>query len=133
MSEELKSMSFADKCKALLDVEKSIKGLADKAAQITSAKRDLEGTETSLREAIITEMSTDGVTQAEECGLVFAVQNSPRRIVVTDETQVPDEYFKTVRSLDKTKLNAAAKEQDIPGTALNNGGQILVIRAKGRK
>lgn len=134
MSQEIQNMTFADKCKTLLDVERAIKGLATKAAEIAGAKRDLDAQEEALRAAIAAEMQADGVMQAEECGLVFALQNAPRRVIVTDEAQVPEDYFKVTRTLDKTKINTDAKEgKSIPGTALNNGGQTLVIRAKGRK
>lgn len=131
--EEIKQLPFTEKCENLLHVEQAIKGLAGKAAEIAGAKRDLEVQEIALREAILAEMQSDGVTSAEECGLVFAVQNKPAGIIVTDENQIPDEYFKTERRLDKTALNAAVKSgTSVPGTSLNNGGQTLAIRAKGR-
>lgn len=134
MSEEIQSMTFSEKCAALLKVEQAIDGLAKKAADIAGAKRNLESEYEDLRLAIASEMQADGVTSAEECGLVFALQNKPRGVIVTDEKSVPDEYFKTIRTLDKTKLNAAVKEgTPVPGATLDNGGQILAIRAKGRK
>lgn len=133
MQEEINQMPFVEKCKALLEVEGAIKGLAARAADIAGLKRDLDAQEASLRMAILTEMQADGVMNAEECGLVFAVQNKPVSVIVTDEKQIPDEYFKTVRTLDKTALNAAVKGgKSVAGTSLSNGGQTLAIRSKGR-
>lgn len=133
MNPEIAQLSFPEKCRFLLDIEAAIKKLAEKATEIAGSKRDLEAQETALRDAILAEMQADGVTNAEECGLVFAVQNKPRGVVVTDEAQIPEEYFKVSRTLDKKAVNAAAKEgKAIPGTALDNGGQTLTIRAKGR-
>lgn len=130
---DISKMTFTEKCKAVLDVELAIRKLAEKASDIAGLKRDLDAEETTLREAITTEMQKDGVMSADECGLVFALQNVPRKVVVTDETKIPEAYFKTTRTLDKTKLNAACKEgADIAGTAWSNGGQTLAIRAKGR-
>lgn len=131
---EYRTLPFAEKCATLLRVEKAVEGLATKAREIASSKRDLETQEMALREAILEEMSNDGVTSAEECGLVFAVQNAPQKVIVTDENQIPDDYFKTTRTLDKTLVNQAVKDgYTILGTTLSNGGQTLVIRSKGRK
>lgn len=130
---DISKMTFPEKCAAVLNVEASIKALADKASAIAGLKRDLDAEETALRDSILAEMQADGVTNAEECGLVFALQNVAKKVIVTDEAKIPDEYFKTIRTLDKTKLNAACKEGDIAGTSWSNGGQTLAIRAKGRQ
>ncbi len=129
---DISKMTFTEKCAAVLKIEASIKSLADKASDIAGLKRDLDAEETALRDSIAAEMQADGVTSAEECGLIFALQNVAKKVIITDETKVPEEYFKTTRTLDKTALNKACKEKNVAGTSWSNGGQTLAIRTKGR-
>lgn len=40
----------------------------------------------------------------------ISIQKNPAKLVVKDEKRVPDEYFKTVKRLDKAKLKDAVKD-----------------------
>jgi len=122
-----------EKCKAILDVEARLKDLAEKAAKIATVKRSLETTYENLREELTLEMAAQGCLQTEYAGLSFALQNAPRRVIVADESRIPDEFFKITKTLDKKKLNEEMKDHDIDGCLWSNGGQQLVIRAKSRR
>lgn len=129
---DISSLDLEAKCKAILDIEDKLKPLTQKASEIAGVKRDLESTLEQLREGVAKDMAEMGVVENEHDGLIFALQNAPRRVIVTDESKIPDEFFKTTRALEKKKLNDAMKDRDIDGAAWSNGGHQLVIRAKGR-
>lgn len=60
-----------------------------------------------------------------------SIGQKPQGVIVTDESKIPDQFFKTERVLMKSELNKAIKEgQEIAGTALDNGGEQLCIRSK---
>jgi len=122
-----------EKCKAILDVEARLKDLAEKAAKIATVKRSLEVTYENLREELTAEMEAHGCLETEYAGLVFALTRAPRRVIVSDESRIPDEFFKVTKTLDKKRLNEEMKTKDIDGCLWSNSGQQLVIRAKSRR
>lgn len=60
-----------------------------------------------------------------------SIGQKPQGLTIIDESKIPDCFFKTEPVLMKAELNKAFKDgQDIPGTAPDNGGEILTIRSK---
>ena len=50
-------------------------------------------------------------------------------VVVTDETKIPEQFWKSVRTLDKAALRDELKEGVVvPGAELSNGATTLMIR-----
>jgi hypothetical protein len=59
----------------------------------------------------------------------ISVVNSPDKVIVTDETAIPDEFVKITREPNKTAIKNALKSgQYIPGATLSNGGTTISVR-----
>lgn len=57
------------------------------------------------------------------------VRSVPRKLIVTDETKLPDKFFKIERTLKKAELNKAFQDgEELEGVTLDNGGITLAIR-----
>ena len=53
----------------------------------------------------------------------FQIRNLPKKVIVIDESKIPEKFFKVEKKLDKKKLNQAYFDgEDIDGVALDNGG-----------
>jgi len=60
-----------------------------------------------------------------------SIRSGSDSVVITDETQIPDEYWRVERKIDKAKLNADVKVGVvIPGAELRNAMPSLAIRTK---
>lgn len=88
--------------------------------------KQLEHKQEVLKEAIIREYHEQGVCPS---GIIH-IKKIPRGVIVTDETKIPEQFFKIERKLDKKTLNEAVKGgETIDGATLDNGGYTLMIRA----
>ena len=59
----------------------------------------------------------------------ISVRDNKPHPVIQDESLVPDEYFKTERILQKSRINDAVKAgEEIPGVVMSNGSQSITIR-----
>jgi hypothetical protein len=59
----------------------------------------------------------------------ISLGKSPAKVIITDETAIPDEFVRTKREPNKTAIKEAlVGGQDVPGATLSNGGTSLTIR-----
>jgi len=58
----------------------------------------------------------------------LTIQNAPSKVIVIDESQLPDSVMKVSVSVDKAKLREMLKEGPVDGAEMSNGGTMLVIR-----
>lgn len=73
-------------------------------------------------------MNTADMKKIELPEATLTIQNSPSKVVITDESKLPDEVFKITKTVDKIKLKDLLKDGPILGAELSNGGQMLVVR-----
>ena len=58
-----------------------------------------------------------------------SVVNSPERVIIIDETAIPDEYCRIKREPDKTAIRKALNSnKHVSGASLSNGGTTVSIR-----
>lgn len=58
-----------------------------------------------------------------------SVVNSPERVIITDETAIPEEFMRIKREPDKAAIKSALKNGNhISGASLSNGGTTIAIR-----
>lgn len=58
-----------------------------------------------------------------------SVVNSPEKVIITDESAIPDALMKIVREPNKTAIKNALKTgQHVPGATLSNGGTTISVR-----
>lgn len=113
---------------ALVKKEALILELEKEKREIDIVLRALRKDEDELRERIFNEMQENGVLQEIVGSREYRLQNKPRAVIVTDESLIPDSFFKFSKTLNKVELNKAVKAgQEIAGVTLDNGGQILIV------
>ena len=76
-------------------------------------------------------MDAAGQTKVSLPTATLSIRAGTAKVVVIDEAGIPDEFWKTTRSLDKAALSAALKAgTTVDGAALGNGNPSLSIRTK---
>ena len=59
----------------------------------------------------------------------ISLGKSPAKVIITDESAIPDEFVRVKREPNKTAIKEAlVGGQDVPGATLSNGGTSLTIR-----
>jgi hypothetical protein len=58
-----------------------------------------------------------------------SVVNSPEKVIITDESAIPDAYMKITKEPNKTAIKNAIKSgTNIPGATMSNGGTSIQVR-----
>lgn len=109
------------------------------AAALNNRMNDMQTRERRLadrhdakRRAVALAMEAAGVRKIEAPEFTISLRALPPKVLVTDETQIPAEFWKekTVKTLNKTLLKEALETDTVPGAELSNGGASLTIRTK---
>ena len=59
----------------------------------------------------------------------ITVASTPKKVIITDESLIPDEYIRIKREPNKTLIKSALdKKEFVSGAALSNGGTTIQIR-----
>lgn len=59
----------------------------------------------------------------------ISVINSPEKVIITDESAIPDAFMRITKEPNKTAIKNALKSGNIiPGTTLSNGGTTISVR-----
>jgi len=110
---------------ALAEANKELSGLYEKR------KKSFEGKANQMKDIVGWILHEAKETKFKGASATVSITRKPPALVVTDETKIPGEYFKTERTLMKAELNKAFKEgKSIAGTTLSNGGETIMIRSK---
>lgn len=115
-------MNLEDEYLRLSDVELK---LENSKRQLDDRLRKVRIEMDTIKAKIIEEYLEDGVVPFN-----LTIKKVPPKPIVTDESKVPDYFFKVERKLDKAALNKAVKEgREIEGVAMDNGGMTVSIKA----
>ena len=124
-----------DKAMGILQVSTSM--LSDVTAidaeikRLQARKQVIQNRETRLREYLLINMQETGITHID-CPLfqITRVKGRPM-VAVQDESQIPDEYIKTVITKSPVKadiLKALKAGIDVPGCLLGTGKESLLVK-----
>jgi len=81
------------------------------------------------RKLIMQIMNIADLTKMELANGTISVSNTPASVIITDETKIPDEYFRIKKEVNKTKIKDALKDGvEIEGVQLSNGGSTIRIK-----
>ena len=101
---------------------------ADRAALDVEIKT-LKNHMVMLEGKITAEMLEHGVVMTEFGGVKYGLRKNPPKPFVTDESVLPEEYFRIKRELDKAKINKAVLDGTVLfGVSIDNGSISLVRR-----
>lgn len=102
--------------------------LKKEADAITSQKKQLDNVHDEIRAFIKSEMTDDGLCEAEGVNFKLQLGNSAGSVEIVDESLLPDDFFKTVRTPDKTKIKAAMTlGQMVEGAVLQRGQTLKMV------
>ena len=84
------------------------------------------------RELITTVMERSGIKKIAEPDFTASLRQTPRPLVISDDHEIPETYWKTQDPiLDRKKLIADLKPNEtIPGACLGNGGVTVSVRVQ---
>lgn len=81
------------------------------------------------RSLLLRLLSETGVKKVATVEGNVSVVNSGPRVIIIDETAIPDEYCRTKKEPDKTAIkNALTSGKHVSGASLSNSGVTLMIR-----
>ena len=106
-------------------------GTAEYAKELGERKARLERRVEALRSLAFSIMQKAELRKAELPEATLSVRNGTPRVVIVDESAIPDECTKVVRSPDRTAIKERlARGEEVAGAAMSNGEPSLSIRVK---
>lgn len=118
------ALAEIDECELL------IAGCKDRITTYQSRKGRLEARKDRVRALIEQAMLRVGLPSLKLAGATLSVKRTSPKIIITDESAIPAEFWKSEPKLDRSALAEAAKDRAIPGVEMSNGGAALQVRRK---
>lgn len=82
------------------------------------------------RQSIAQAMLIGEIKTLETASGTATIKNTPKKLIVTEESDIPTAYWKTEPKLNRKGLLDALKDgANVPGATLSNGGQTIQIRS----
>ena len=83
-----------------------------------------------IRAALLSAMATADVPKLEIAQATISRRAVPAKVIVTDETVIPSQYWKRADpKLDLRAIQSALKDNaEIPGASMSNGGETVSLK-----
>lgn len=110
-----------------------VEGIKARVAELGERLRRIEERADNKRAFVTDIMDQSGLKKIEAPDFTVTLGKKAASVIVTDEAQIPADYFKekTIRTLDKTLIKQALQDNfPVPGANLSNGGVQLTVRKK---
>lgn len=112
-----------------IELDEAQDGIKNMVAKLRERSQRFDKQKNGLRDALLYAMTISGVKKLALPVATVSVGNAPRRLTVTDAAAIPAEFWKQPPpELMKRELAEALKDHPVPGAALDNGGEQLLIR-----
>ena len=112
-----------------LHAESMVKAASARIEAIEARQSRYKRRSEAMRGAVFAAMDALGMSKLEMSDATVSRTLGRMTAMITDETAIPDEYRKTVVSIDKAKINSDVKHGVvIPGVEMSNGPGTLTIR-----
>jgi|SRR5215472_11917694 len=106
-------------------------GTAAYIAELQSRKARFERRQDALRGLVLKLMNTAELTKMELPEATLSIRAGTPKVVIVDETQIPEEYCRVKIEPDKIKIKAALiTTGSVPGAMLSNAEPVLAILTK---
>ncbi|MHB8388117.1 MAG: siphovirus Gp157 family protein [Acidobacteriaceae bacterium] len=116
---------------AVVETETLVKAARERIDAIRERQERFSNRAETLRGAVFSIMDTLGLHKIVDAEFTATIRAGSDSVIITDETAIPDEYWRIERKLDKAKLNADVKVGVvIPGAELRNAMPSLAIRTR---
>ena len=109
-----------------------VQALRSRIAEMQERCQRVETRAEKKREIVASVMERAEVVKLTEPDFTASLRQAPRKLVVTDETEIPTDYWRLQSpKLDRQLLIDDLKhDKVIPGVQLDNGGTTLAVRVK---
>ena len=115
--------------RAALDDEDHVARLKIRIEVLKERMHRFDARSDRRRRSVATLMDDAGIKKLVAEDFTASVVMRAPGLVIVDEAEIPQEYFKMVPTLDKTRLKTALKDgAAIPGAALGNAWSSLTVR-----
>lgn len=104
---EVKAENIA---KLISSINGDIETLKTEEKRLADKRKSYERKIESLKDYLFNNLQMVDKKKIQTPLYKISIQKNPAKLVVKDEKRVPDEYFKVVKQLDKTKLKNAVKD-----------------------
>ena len=109
---------------ALVDIDAQIKSLQGK-------KKKMQGELDSFKDELREGMAENGITriESEEHGILFRLDKPSKRVNISDESLVPEKFYRVKKELDRTAIKKALEVGDVvEGASLVEGKHRLTVK-----
>lgn len=104
-------------------------GIASHITELETRLGRFERREKHLRELLLRLLQAGNLRKVELPEATLSVRPCPPRVIINDDANIPDYYWRVKREIDKTLVKAALKAGDtVPGCALSNQPDTINIR-----
>lgn len=103
----------------IIEIKDVMKKLSENVARLEAQKDE-------IKLAMIDDYLNNGVLPDD--GLI--VKKIPPKLIVTDESKIPEKFWRVKREINKAELNKEYKKGNLyEGFTIDNGGYTLAIKA----
>lgn len=90
-----------------------------------------ERREKAMRALMFSALQWADLTKLELPEATLSIRNGQPKVLITDETQIPDEFMRIKKEPDKTLIKTALNNfEDVPGATMSNVEPVLAVRVK---
>lgn len=114
----------------VLDAESLEAAAKKRAADITTRQRRFEAQANAARGALFGMLEALDERKFVDAEFTISLRSGRPSVMITDEESIPDEFWATTRSINKSAINAAIKDgKDVPGAVQTNSLPTLSLKA----
>ena len=114
---------------AVFEAEAMAQAITDRRRMLAERSARFTARADAIREMMAGLLDTAGLTKMPLPEATIALRQTPPKVVVIEEAEIPEAFWRVKREIDKAALSTALKSgTDIPGAMLTNGGRTLQIR-----
>lgn len=113
--------------KVIRGMESEQESILAEIERLQRRERALEAKTQGLKNYVQAEMETAGRDKIRTDLFTIAIQHSPDKVHVTDETKIPAQYYQTTKRLDKVEVLRMLKAgYAVPGCELTQGSHLRI-------
>jgi hypothetical protein len=107
------------------DLQEERDGMKNRIALLNAKIEKIEAEMESIKENVLSDYLNNGVVPEKP----FEIRRVPSKLIVIDESRIPEKFIKVERKIDKKQINECSKLGEyIEGVTLDNGGYTVAVR-----
>jgi cytochrome c-type biogenesis protein CcmE len=106
-----------------------LEGIKEVESRQHKRRTSIESKIKHLKEYLRYNLEKTNTQKIESSEITITIQNNPHKVVITNEGDIPDEFFETkqTQSIDKTKIKEALKNgEEVPGCQLIQEKRVAI-------